>query len=729
MHLDAPTIQIKQEIFRKRWMELKGKLERAKRDDDGHFYVPLGEVERILSESTLTSLFKSWEPQPSRDDIQKAAHLILERRPEEDLAAYRFLRCFATLIYCENEDYIKEATRYFLNPTSHELPGSKVWKPPEDDAYLLIRSTGKEAFYNKMGLRHDGFYKIFFNHKKHFCAFVLKEGGRHEVDEDIVLPFFIKEENVLGEGGAGRVFKVRVGKRHWVNKWLSNPEDMPLVVKRFKHLTTNGPTDRFDNEFKNLMKLKNARIKSENVMLPLASLVQGKQRYLIYDLAEMDLSNYMWKLSPTYSFNVDSAKGVLKNGTDLVGALKWIHQYKPYHSIWHGDIRPENILILKDSSREIWKLADFDRSRDKINLSESDGSLNPNDQQSYRSPERKRGKRGDVWSMACMITLILSWLADGPKGIGEFLTKRNKGIASNPDTFYNWEEPGSSNVLSPMVGEWLEILREKAEKMASDYNTDDNELGNLKWYCDYVGNVIDHLSNRLFVKDRVNANVFYDFMEKAYSEIPNTDYTEPESIKESEKLSPASATSIDASWSEVHTPTNVPSPGPTTPTRNTFLRPPTSPEKIIFPTITVATMPPTSTNFHSKSRTQTCSRLCSAIGEKPAPESDLALRTSEINEACPNCGIVPIHEAIRKRSQTWLVKLLSTEGIDLEKKSQNGGSFTPLMRSCREDQMWAAERLLAAGCQLNVDYDSIPTHRIRKEIKKYVKEEEKRRRR
>ncbi|KAJ4347978.1 uncharacterized protein N0V89_009350 [Didymosphaeria variabile] len=711
--------------FQRKQNELKERLDWAKREDSGHFYIPLGEVERILSESALRLLIRYYDPQCSREDLSNAVCLLLERQPHDDLAAYRYLRVFATLIHCGNETYIERAIQYFLSPIRAEQPESKIWRPPEDVTLPTNDAEDIKAFYNNLGIERHGFYDHFFERKKRFCALVLKEGGRHEVSQDVILPFSINDDDLLGEGGAGKVFKVKVGKRHWVDKWLSNPEDMLLAIKRFNPPTTDKLKDRFENEFPNLMRLKHASIKSENVMLPLASLKHGQQRYLIYDLAENHLGDYMAPTNAKYVFTKESTKTVLKNATDLVGALKWIHQYKPYHSVWHNDIKPENILILRDSSREIWKLADFDRSLAKATLSASGTELRPKDEHSYRSPDRKRGKRGDVWSMACMITLVLSWLADGPHGIGEFTTLRNNGNPEAPDVFYEWNNPESQN-LNPGVQKWLVLLCGKAKQMAEKPLENGEADDFSSRYSKYVENVIGFLKRRAFVawESRAHSDEFYTFMDKEYSQIPNTDFMEPETVKESEEISP---TRIESTWDEFQTASRALSPQPQRASHDSE-----SQRTLALRTRNLSTL---STPISAKTATtdpltgittRECSPLCSAIGRKVPPD-EIPTESAALNDPCPKCGDIPIHKAIRKDSEAWVRKLLANKKTKRELKCDKGGSCNPLTRSGKEGRLWAAKLLIDEGCR-DIDYNAIKSHTLKDKIKKYIKDVEKGRR-
>lgn len=714
--------------FHEKLGKLKSQLIESAKQTPSH-YVPLGEVERILNENALDSLIKYCEPPEGRSTPEargKAVRRLLERQPEDDLAAYRFLRVFATLIRCANIAYIVDAIRYFLyakidSDGNLDSELSSFWMPPEDDS----PERGEDDFYNNIGIRQDGFYDTFFERKKSFCALVLKEGARHEIPEEIMVPFSIHEEDFLGHGGAGRVFKVRIGKRHWVNKRLSNSADLPLAIKRFKAPTDERSKERFENEFQNLMKLKSATITCENVMLPLASLIHGTQRYLIYDLADTDFEAYMWNRKPTYVFNTNKTKSVLKNGTDLVGALKWIHQYKPYHSLWHGDIRPQNILILSDGFREIWKLADFDRSHAKASRSESMTGYTPEpkDNQSYNAPEGRHGRRADVWSMACMITLILSWVADGADGNVEFLNKRNRNDPEVLDVFYNTDNPDAPVILSPMVDEWLDHLCDEATKKANEENAKQEKTEDLMWYPVYIKSVIDDLKKKIFVPfgRREFADDFYNFMYESFSRIPNTEIMETEPVKESDDQNAPSVEYERRLWAESRAqPAKVAVPPMISDNKQTSRESP-RPSVSSGRTIGQEILSPATTgdSYHTINSKQ-CAPLCSAISSGPPPPN-MSEFIPELNKTCSKCGDVPLHKAIRLGSRDWMEALMATEGIDLEVMCRKGGNCTPLMRCCvEEDRIWAAKLLLEKGCQRKFDKKSISSRQVKKELKKYM---------
>lgn len=728
---------------------LYSELRNAKREHAGHLYIPLGDVERILHISVLTRLIQHSGPRENEDG-EKAAQLILQRHPKSDLTGYRFLRSFATLISCGNYRYTERAIRYFLHCSSG-LQVAKVWKPPEDsvtEAHYVNDSSLRKAFYENWDGEVEVFYHRFFERKRFFCAKVLKEGRKHNVREDVVLPFSIDESKVLGKGAAGRVYKVELGSRQWVYKRLSNPEDILLAVKKFNPPPKGEGKDHFINEFSNLTKLMNATIKSQNVMLPRASLIHGEARYLIYDLAETSMDKFIWDPEPFRDLNFDKVRGILKNAADLVGALYWIHEYGPYSAMIHGDIRPENILILREGSRETWKLADFDRAVARSTSSNESGAAMKQSGQPYHPPEAQSGRRNDVWSMGCMIMLLLSWLHNGPTAIGHFLSKRNRDDPTILDVFYDIDYPKAPDILSAGVREWIEKLRNEATTriMFKDTSIPSVQVEGLGSYSTYVKEVTKYISDNVFVpiKIRDQAQPFYEMMERSYSKMYPEDWMETQSSDENE------APPYSPTISEVSLPSELPtrpqsrslSPEYYTSSRGVEyqdhriyngdrLAVPERLKVALALPQREALSPILVPGLRSTPLLPACTKLCSAISREPPPP-EISAYAQYINITCPKCDDVPIHKAIRRGSKEWIVKLLQIKDIDLEKECSLEGTYTPLKRCCVQDRPWAAKLLLQAHCQLNIDRSfiaSIRSYDTQRKIKKYVREEKDRRRR
>ncbi|KAH8882456.1 kinase-like protein [Thozetella sp. PMI_491] len=119
------------------------------------------------------------------------------------------------------------------------------------------------------------------------------------------------------------------------------------------------------------------------------------------------------------------------------------------HNIWlstkghvgcaHRDIKPSNILVFrKNRPYDITlKLTDFDTTSSLQRISKlQHGKQDNNGSRTYCSPEASRvypeeetseisvPLNGDVWSLGCVLSEVLVWLAEGQDGLQKYLEKR-----------------------------------------------------------------------------------------------------------------------------------------------------------------------------------------------------------------------------------------------------------------------------------------------------------------
>ena len=191
----------------------------------------------------------------------------------------------------------------------------------------------------------------------------------------------------------------------------------------------------------------------------------------------------------------------------LAGALAYLHDELFVASTgeqlccYHLDLKPHNILVFEDRDNSVtWKVSDFGISQikripasrtslepddrtsflnkvfkpDVSGADPSSGVANPRDAGTYTAPEaRHKTKRvtraSDVWSLGCVITLVLSFLENQRTGIEEFGDARMKD--REDDLFYDsfpnrfGTEPKPSLRLSVPV--WLTKLTENAKRRNS----------------------------------------------------------------------------------------------------------------------------------------------------------------------------------------------------------------------------------------------------------------------
>ena len=196
----------------------------------------------------------------------------------------------------------------------------------------------------------------------------------------------------------------------------------------------------------------------------------------------------------------------------LAGALAFLHNdlflndssSEQLHC-YHLDLKPQNVLLFERDEPNgrhgnyIWKISDFGISKIKHckrrGSNESSGHHvsflemifrpkkpfdDPNDSSgvvnsryggTYAAPEArlesdKVTRRSDVWSLGCLITLVLTFLDSGTTGIEDFKESRLRG--RNNDRFFETNLPviGTEAVdeLHPSVPKWLDELVAKAHE-------------------------------------------------------------------------------------------------------------------------------------------------------------------------------------------------------------------------------------------------------------------------
>jgi serine/threonine protein kinase len=187
------------------------------------------------------------------------------------------------------------------------------------------------------------------------------------------------KDGVLGKGSFAKVY---IGKR--------KRDDLPCAIKE----SDSSSKEVFDQEVAALKKLQNCSF----VIDYLDSFSEDRKFYIVLELAETDLKkiiDYSWKKN--HKFFPEDIESIF---CQILCALCHFEEL----GIVHSDLKPANVLVMKDAYGVKVKVCDFGLVR---NIGES---RNGDDVGTlwYRSPEMALEvdivtSKIDVWSLGCIV--------------------------------------------------------------------------------------------------------------------------------------------------------------------------------------------------------------------------------------------------------------------------------------------------------------------------------------
>jgi len=257
-----------------------------------------------------------------------------------------------------------------------------------------------------------------------------------------------------------------------------------------------------------------------NIMLHLATIIHGENFYILLPFARYyNLEIFLHEGEDIYSaiphslyvfqdtfpdYKLGNIGPLLEQSYNLALALKWLHydlhvlsNHSAQMHCAHMDLKPDNILIDFKSDAVVgqWKLCDFgisvihDRSESEKPEYASVGDLYmlaerkdpttiraepPRGRGTYQAPEIKAGgqrvgRRSDVWSFVCILSVVFTFALQGKKGVEDFQEMRCDGPFDYVDDgFYQEKAAGRlappgvvaerEYVLRPGINQWLEEL-------------------------------------------------------------------------------------------------------------------------------------------------------------------------------------------------------------------------------------------------------------------------------
>ncbi|GAW17183.1 hypothetical protein ANO14919_066360 [Xylariales sp. No.14919] len=195
---------------------------------------------------------------------------------------------------------------------------------------------------------------------------------------------------------------------------------------------------------------------------------------LVLELGDQDLYSAFQKENPPITFSeIQVFWKSMFNVADALASIQVLHHgiYTTY--LWHGDIKPENILDV----RGCFKLADPGEARVMTVSGPSNGEVPkipvPGGTRSFAAPEKftYRPERpiepevtqgSDIWSLGCVFSIAATYVVLGKEGVKQYRLLRQSAIESLGigigDPFHNKEQ-----VLTD-VTDWHKYLRNTIRK-------------------------------------------------------------------------------------------------------------------------------------------------------------------------------------------------------------------------------------------------------------------------
>ncbi|KAJ8117087.1 hypothetical protein OPT61_g1629 [Boeremia exigua] len=317
--------------------------------------------------------------------------------------------------------------------------------------------------FNQRNLDQYGIPSRYHDYIKDYQALFVPVTFRQNIhqtfDSKERLPY-IGAPLAIQDGSSGTVYTRRVAPRHWEEK-LDNgrytaAETAKPTVLAFK-VFSGGRTGKdaqtnFEIERSMLEDLRNSNFAHRMILLDWGSFVIRDEEHrviqhcLVFECATYTLEEFLIGAQVAQVSWTGSL--LLSNVVDIVQALACLHDN---FDTLHLDIKPDNILVfdrLRSQSEDgtliearfEWKISDFGLARTR-NAKERTGPLYDANRSAshstsllatrpagrFQAPEvqqrgsSKASRSSDVWSMGCIVLMVLGFVVDSPTKVSNLL--------------------------------------------------------------------------------------------------------------------------------------------------------------------------------------------------------------------------------------------------------------------------------------------------------------------
>ncbi|RBA14599.1 serine/threonine protein kinase [Fusarium proliferatum] len=499
------------------------KFEKAKTKDK---FATRGLVRDILSRSLLETLYENIydsapisETGPNAISAYQFVRSIERKMLHDFLAVLLYAKCSINAVKIFTEELV-------FGSMAQEQQGYS------ETPYLL---PATEDYLNNLFDRFDA--QDFFTEQRPFCTIVLGGAGVVTIDQDDKRSLPWLDENHIGSGAFGSVYKVKIPKNHLtMQRDFNQTNSVAKLVARKDYRVAKNIEENFEKEVKSIREIFSSSSKHNNILESFGTLViRGPEPKfsLLMPLADMDLQKYMERNPETPTDDRWARERIISATIGLAAGLEFLHSKMRTVGgdqlvCYHMDLKPSNVLVFlhepltegtgtKDTKDRdygmIWKLSDFGLSRVKTKTKPEQNldSLFERkiiDQSTEASPtENHRGhstylpieaqdkrktmnQKSDIWSLGCVISVLFTYMEEGYSALEGYSNCRLK-YSNKLDVFYQENRSNRGASLNDAVKSQHTKLIEAAKKR----NAAEGEA---------VSSVLRHLESDVLVIDQSN---------------------------------------------------------------------------------------------------------------------------------------------------------------------------------------------------------------------------------
>ncbi|QDS78034.1 hypothetical protein FKW77_003054 [Venturia effusa] len=341
----------------------------------------------------------------------------------------------------------------------------------------------------------SSFFEKQWTFKLHFF---LKDDFENHLDDRWILPLQdVEIGNTVGEGHFSVVYKAMMLADHQdTMPCATNSSTIPVAIKELRQY--NGPAYHVERDWRNeLLALKGFTvIGDKHIVKGIGAVKQQGKYYLFMEWADGGTLEGFWKdnPNPNHSLSGQKVKEIILQFHGLAHALNSMHNYRPRkeetvetipgpdipqidapdqsiedRSWRHGDLKPSNILRIKNGSSWLGqlKIGDLGRAREHnqatgeraVGTKEVFGSWR------YEAPETwtslasaPRSRIYDIWSFACIILDSIVWMVHGNEKLNEF--EKKSPVPGHGTPYWTFETMGLHQKAAKTTDHVASLIRD-----------------------------------------------------------------------------------------------------------------------------------------------------------------------------------------------------------------------------------------------------------------------------